>query len=100
MQDILQEDALSNPNSPVDTHYFPSINLCETSAVDVHVKLSLTDEMNKLSVHCQSNSSSTSDLDFSYSDAKTSSVAATPSRSRVWCISREACMSASPKNSP
>lgn len=100
MQDILQEDALSNPNSPVDTHYFPSINLCETSAVGLHVKLSLTDEMNKLSVHCHSNSSGTSDLEFSYSDAKTSSVAATPSRSSVWCISREACMSVSPKNSP
>ncbi|XP_075642346.1 rop guanine nucleotide exchange factor 14 isoform X2 [Castanea sativa] len=100
MRDILQEDALSNPNLPVDTHYFPSINLCETPAVGLHVKHSLTDEMNKLSVHCHSTSSSTSDLEFSYSDAKTSSVAATPSRSRVWCISREACMSSSPKNSP
>ncbi|KAM4073397.1 hypothetical protein ACB094_10G015200 [Castanea mollissima] len=100
MRDILQEDALSNPNLPVDTHYFPSINLCETPAVGLHVKHSLTDEMNKLSVRCHSTSSSTSDLEFSYSDAKTSSVAATPSRSRVWCISREACMSSSPKNSP
>lgn len=40
------------------------------------------------------------DLEISYSVAKDSPVTATPSRARVWCIGREACVSVSPTNSP
>jgi hypothetical protein len=92
----LEEDGLSNPNSPVAMPYF-DINHCETSAVGIDVSNSLIDQTNKVHRHyCDSNSSSTS----SYSEAKSSFVAATPSRNRLWCIDREACLSVSPKNSP
>ncbi|KAG2676291.1 hypothetical protein I3760_12G046100 [Carya illinoinensis] len=104
IKEILQEDCLSNPNSPVATRGFPDTNLCETSAVGLHARQSLIDQMNKVygQHRCDSNSSSTSDSGFSSSDAKASSVsAATPGRSsRVWCMSREACTSSSPKNTP
>lgn len=101
MRDILQEDVSSNPNSPVVASCFPGINLSETSVVGLHVRHSLIDQLNKVDgKYGDSNSISTSDLEFSNGEAKTSSVTATPSRSRVWCISREACMSVSPENSP
>ncbi|KAK4389102.1 Rop guanine nucleotide exchange factor 14 [Sesamum angolense] len=41
-----------------------------------------------------------SDIEAHYEEAKISSVSATPSRSRVWCIGREACHSVSAQNSP
>ncbi|GLT64438.1 hypothetical protein SLA2020_369330 [Shorea laevis] len=81
--------------------YFSGINHCETSTVGIDVRHSWIDQMNKVHGHyCDSNSSSTCDLESSYSEAKASSVAATPSRNRLWCIDREACASVSPKNSP
>lgn len=100
----MQEDCLSNPNSPMATRSFPDINLCETSTAGLHARQSLIDQMNKVygQERCDSNSSSISYSGFSSSDAKASSVsAATPGRSsRVWGMSREACTSASPKNTP
>jgi hypothetical protein len=78
--DIFEEDGLSNPNSSVAMPYFSGINHCETSAVDVDVRHSLIDQMNKVHGHyCDSNSSSTCDLESSFSDAKASLVATTPS---------------------
>lgn len=100
--DILQEDSLSNPNSPVVTSFSPAINLSETWVVSSHIRHSLIDKMNKADGrYCESSCGSTSDLELSSIDAKGgNSVTQTPSRSRVWCIGREACTSASPQNSP
>jgi hypothetical protein len=85
IRDILKEDGLSNPNSLVVMPYF-DINHYETLAVGIDVRHSLIDQMNKLHRHyCDSNSSSAS----SYSEAKASSVAATPSWNRLWCIDKE-----------
>ncbi|KAF8380837.1 hypothetical protein HHK36_028332 [Tetracentron sinense] len=98
--DILQEDILSNPNSPVPTCCFPGVNLIETPVVG-RARQSLIDQMNRADGgFCDYNSSKTSDMEFSDSEAKTSSVTSTPCRSRVWCIGREACTSVSPTNSP
>ncbi|KAE8055801.1 hypothetical protein FH972_012622 [Carpinus fangiana] len=81
--------------------YFSGINHCETSAVDVDVRHLLIGQMNKVHGHyCDSNSSSTCDLESSFSDAKASSVATTPSWNRLWCIDREVCVSVSSKSSP
>ncbi|KAF7829118.1 rop guanine nucleotide exchange factor 14-like [Senna tora] len=99
--DILQEDALSNPNSPVATSWSPAPNLSETWVVGSHIRHSLIDKMNKADgPYCESSCGSTSDLELSCTDAKPNSVTQTPSRSRVWCIGREACTSVSPQNSP
>jgi hypothetical protein len=85
----------------VATPYFFGINHCKTSTVGIDVRHSLIDQMNKVHGHyCDSNSSSTCDLGSSYSEAKASSVAATPSRNRLWWIDREACVSVSLTNSP
>ncbi|KAI4327913.1 hypothetical protein L6164_020322 [Bauhinia variegata] len=96
--DILQEDILSNPNSPVVTSCSLGINLSETWVSGSHIRQSLLDKMNK--ADGRSSCGSTSDIELSFADPKSSSVTATPSRSRVWCIGREACRSASPPNSP
>ncbi|MED6171360.1 Rop guanine nucleotide exchange factor 14 [Stylosanthes scabra] len=100
--DILQEDSLSNPNSPATTICSPAMtNLSESWVVGSHIRHSLLDRMNKSDhQYCESSCGSTSDLEFSSIDAKSSSVSATPSRSRVWCIGREACASVSAQNSP
>ncbi|KAJ1381000.1 Serine-threonine/tyrosine-protein kinase, catalytic domain [Sesbania bispinosa] len=99
--DILQEDCLSNPNSPVATSCSPGINLSETWVVGSHIKHSLLDKMNKVDVQfCDSSCDSTSDLELSSIDAKSSAVIVTPNQSRVWCIGRKACTSVSPQNSP
>ncbi|KAJ1396852.1 PRONE domain [Sesbania bispinosa] len=45
--DILHEDCLSNPNSPVATSCSPGINLSETWVVGSHIRHSLLDKMNK-----------------------------------------------------
>ncbi|TKY70172.1 Rop guanine nucleotide exchange factor 14 [Spatholobus suberectus] len=95
--DILQEDSLSNPNSPVAINCSPGINLSQTWVVGSHIRQSLLDKMNKAGGQCcDSSSYSTSDSQLSSMDAKSSSVIATPSRSTVWCISREACTTVSP----
>ncbi|KAK9276911.1 hypothetical protein L1049_006448 [Liquidambar formosana] len=95
--DILQEDVSSDPNSPVATCCVPGMP--ESPVVSLRIRHSLIDQMNRVDGHfCDSNASNISDLECS--ESKTSSVTATPSRSRVWCIGREACSSVSPRNSP
>ncbi|KAJ6701478.1 ROP GUANINE NUCLEOTIDE EXCHANGE FACTOR 14 [Salix koriyanagi] len=103
--DIMQEDSLTNPSSPAATCCFPggvnSSGYLETPVHALHVRHSLIDEMNKVDGKCrESNASHISDQELSCSEARTSSVMATPSRSRVWCIGGDACRSLSPANSP
>ncbi|XP_059663069.1 rop guanine nucleotide exchange factor 14 [Cornus florida] len=99
MGDILQEDVLSNPNSPVASCNFPGIS--DTPVLSQRVRHSLIDQMNNVDGQLRdSNTSHASELELSYGEARTSSVSATPSWSRVWCIRREACGSVSPKCSP
>lgn len=93
--DILQEDCLSSSNSLSSS---PGINISETWMVDSHIKQSLLQKMNKADGKC---CDSTSDLELKSFDAKSKDVIiATPNRSSVWCISREACTSVSTQNSP
>ncbi|KAL1288698.1 hypothetical protein HN51_057182 [Arachis hypogaea] len=97
--DILQEDALSNPNSPMASinSYSPGTSLSESWVASSHVKHSLIDKMNKADgQYCESSCDSNSDLELSSAEAKANSVTSTPSRNRVWCIGREACKSVSP----
>ncbi|KAH7515085.1 rop guanine nucleotide exchange factor 14 isoform X2 [Ziziphus jujuba] len=103
--DILQEDTLSNPTSPASTCLFPGINVANNLGTSPmpgvhtrHEQINTKSSVN--SRRCDSTSSSTSDLESSYGTGKTSPVMATPSRGRVWCIGREACISVSPGNSP
>lgn len=100
--DILQEDAMSNSSSPVAAIcYFAGLNIArksETPVVTRRVRHSLIDQMNDVDgAFCDFYTNDISDLE---SEAKTSSVTATPSRRRVWCIGREACISTSARNSP
>ncbi|KAK3004087.1 hypothetical protein RJ639_017887 [Escallonia herrerae] len=102
MGDILQEDILSNPNSPVAVSRFP-VNL--TGILDtppnLRIRHSLINQMNNVDGQlCNSNSSKVSDVELSSDETKASSLTATPSRSRVWCIGKEACISLSPSSSP
>ncbi|CAN1143969.1 Rop guanine nucleotide exchange factor 14 [Linum perenne] len=86
--DILQEDeVVNNPNSPASSGggFDEVVNKVEE-------KLRYSDASN-----------SVSDWEFCLSEPKSSSSAneSTPSRSRVWCIGREACLStSSPRDSP
>ncbi|XP_057477162.1 rop guanine nucleotide exchange factor 14-like isoform X2 [Actinidia eriantha] len=103
--DILQEDILSNPNSPVPPCCFPGVNLTGNSDSPVlghPVRHSLIDQMNKVDEQFYNSyaRNNASDLEIPCAEPKTSSVTATPSRSRVWCIGREACRGISPQNSP
>ncbi|KAK7307391.1 hypothetical protein VNO77_40409 [Canavalia gladiata] len=73
--DILQEDSLSNPNSPAVINCSPGINLSGTWVVDSHIRQSLLDKMNKADGQsCDSSCDSTSDFELSSIDAKSSSV--------------------------
>jgi len=93
--DILQEDCLSSSNS---LSCSPGINISESWMVDSHIKQSLIQKRNKADGQC---CDSTSDLELKSFDAKSKEVIiATPNRSSVWCISREACTSVSTQNSP
>ncbi|GLT91359.1 hypothetical protein SLE2022_092500 [Rubroshorea leprosula] len=93
--EILQEDVLSNPSTPVARSYFP-----ESPIPGLHVRHSLIDQMNRADgKHRDSLSSINSDLEFTQA-ARASPTYATPSRSRVWCIGKEACIGVSPRNSP
>ncbi|XP_019055455.1 PREDICTED: rop guanine nucleotide exchange factor 14 isoform X2 [Nelumbo nucifera] len=102
--DILQEDVLSNPNSPVASCCFPGVSLTgifESPAVDSRICHSLIDQMNRVDGQfCESSPSKSSDVVFSDGETKTSSVTSTPCRSRVWCIGRETCRSVPLTNSP
>ncbi|XP_045813776.1 rop guanine nucleotide exchange factor 14 [Trifolium pratense] len=92
--DILQEDCLSNSNSLSSS---PGINLSETWVVDSHIRQSLLQKMDKADGQC---CDSTSNLELESFDVKSKEVIATPSRSNVWRISKEACTSVSTQNSP
>uniref|UniRef100_A0A2K2B4Z0 PRONE domain-containing protein n=1 Tax=Populus trichocarpa TaxID=3694 RepID=A0A2K2B4Z0_POPTR len=102
--DIMQEDSLTNPSSPAATCCFPGINssgYVETPAMSYISDTHSSNRLNKVDVkHRKSNASHISDQELSCSEARTSSVIATPSRSRVWCIGGDACRSLSPKKSP
>ncbi|CAL9028560.1 unnamed protein product [Prunus brigantina] len=98
--DVLQEDALNNPNSFTASSYFPWINISYNSSMaGQNIRYSFIDGNKGDRRHSDSTLSGI-DLEFSYSVAKDSPVTATPSRARVWCIGREACVSVSPTNSP
>ncbi|THG18617.1 hypothetical protein TEA_020013 [Camellia sinensis var. sinensis] len=98
--DVLQEDVLSNPNSPVSTYSFPGMNFTGNSdsrGFSHRVVQSLTEKMSKVDGQlCNSSPRFASDLELSCSEPKTSSVTATPSRSQVWCIGS----GVPPQNSP
>ena len=101
----MQEDSLTNPSSPAATCCFPGISssgYVETPGHVLRVRQSLIiDEMNNVDgKYRESNASHISDQELSYSEARTSSAIATPSRSRVWCIGGDACRSLAPTNSP
>lgn len=99
--DILREDALSDSSSPVSTCLFPGIystKIMETPKAGLYEPVNQKNSVD--SRRCDSTSSSTTDLEFSCNAGKASPVSATPSRGRVWCIGREACVIASAKNSP
>ncbi|KAG5099260.1 hypothetical protein JHK82_044312 [Glycine max] len=88
--DILQEDSLSNPNTPISASCSPGINLNEAWVVGSCVRHSLIDKMNEVDgQYCASSCGSTSDIEFSSTHANASnSVPAMPSRGRLWCIGR------------
>ncbi|CAN1139325.1 Rop guanine nucleotide exchange factor 14 [Linum perenne] len=104
--DVLQEEVLSNPNSPAAGE---TTGVFDMSAgvygMKLHHHHGEFDEMNKVEagkLRYSDASNSISDWEFCYSEPKSSSSANdTPSRSRVWCIGREACLSTtSPADSP
>ncbi|CAI0410305.1 unnamed protein product [Linum tenue] len=107
--DILQEDAASNPNSAATT---PNWDQVGGSGFDmaggVHGSKLHLGEFHEANSKVEGKlrysdaSNSVSDWEFCLSEPKSSSSAnETPSRSRVWCIGREACLSTtSPRNSP
>ncbi|KAF8376941.1 hypothetical protein HHK36_030312 [Tetracentron sinense] len=82
MEDILQEDVLSNPNSPIATCCFPRLyvsGISETPAVRGWTRHSLIDQMNRVDGRfCDFNASKASDVEI---------------------VGREACSSVSPTNS-
>ncbi|XP_015085849.1 rop guanine nucleotide exchange factor 14-like isoform X1 [Solanum pennellii] len=100
--EILQEDILSNPNSPAASCHLPGIRIAglTDSPMSSRVRHSLIDQMNKTDGRCcDSRRTNASDIDIEFADSRLSSVTATPSR-RVWCIGRKACSSMSAANSP
>lgn len=100
MGDILQEDALSNPNSPIAKC---SIEGAKTNVNPEIPWMDLLDNTKRVTTkYSESDSSRYSTSEFSYNEAKVSyvNVNATPNRSRVWCMSKEACSGLSPENSP
>ncbi|CAJ1942017.1 unnamed protein product [Sphenostylis stenocarpa] len=87
--DILQEDALSNPNSPISTSHSPGTNLSEAWVVGSRIRHSLIDRMNEADgQQCGSSCASTSDTELPSTEASASIVTATPSRGRLWCIGK------------
>ncbi|KAL9247007.1 hypothetical protein vseg_020479 [Gypsophila vaccaria] len=107
--DILQEDHLSNPNSPImPTRSFNSglsLNrMLDSPITNSHIQHSLVERMNKVDGGYFSDSipSRFSDSEISSStDTKSSSVTATPSSSRIWRIGKDAnYCNASPDSSP
>ncbi|KAL6549758.1 hypothetical protein OROMI_020246 [Orobanche minor] len=97
--DILQEDVKSNPNSPVAVSHLVEARvpgISDSPMLD-RVRQSLLRQLNS----ADRKSNSPHEIDGSnVEEAKDISVSATPSRSRVWCIGREACQSLSAQTSP
>ncbi|KAF9625820.1 hypothetical protein IFM89_027263 [Coptis chinensis] len=95
IKDILQEDELSNPNSPAATCCYSSINLSgifETPRAGTHLRHSLIDQMNKVDGESDySNPNNALDVNFTDCEVKTCSLTSKPSRSRVWYIGKKAC---------
>lgn len=102
--DILQEDVMSNPNSPVAMSHLVGARIpgISDSPMLDRVRHSLIHQLNSIDgKSCNSHETTdASDVEAHHEEAKISSVSATPSRSRVWCIGREACHSVSAQNSP
>ncbi|KAJ8747159.1 hypothetical protein K2173_004575 [Erythroxylum novogranatense] len=98
MGDIVKQDIVSNPNSPVATAYFPGKDIALNQEKLQQIRHSLTDQMNK--VDGKDQQFNASEWEFSDTEGREISVNSTPSRSRVWCISREACIGVSPIDSP
>ncbi|CAA2984500.1 rop guanine nucleotide exchange factor 14 [Olea europaea subsp. europaea] len=102
--DILQEDVVSNPNSPVAISHLIGARIpgISDSPMLDRVRHSLIHQLNGVDGKSRvSHDTDASDIETQFSEAKiSSSVNATPSRSRVWCIGREACHSVSAQNSP
>ncbi|XP_030480741.1 rop guanine nucleotide exchange factor 14 [Cannabis sativa] len=115
--DVMREDAASNPNASTScfagillnvTNNYSSIRFDGGVKCSPHsnssssTATSATSNSSRSSSSSMSISSGTCESEFnSYCDTKPSpSVSSTPSRRRVWCIGREACVSVSPPNSP
>ncbi|XP_062095715.1 rop guanine nucleotide exchange factor 14 [Humulus lupulus] len=116
--DVMREDAASNPSAATCcfagvllnvTNNYSSVRFDgvdgtphSTSTSTPSTVTSATSNSSRSSSSSISISSGTCDSEYnSYCDAKPSpSVSSTPSRRRVWCIGREACVSVSPPNSP
>lgn len=99
--DILQEDVMSNPNSPVAMSHLVGARIpgISDSPMLDRVRHSLIHQLNSLDGKSVETMDAC-DIEGYHEEAKISSVSATPSRSRVWCIGREACNSLSAQNSP
>ncbi|XP_019445181.1 PREDICTED: rop guanine nucleotide exchange factor 14-like isoform X2 [Lupinus angustifolius] len=66
IEDIMQEDSLSNPNSPLVTSCSPCLNLSETCVIGSHIRHSLLDKMNMADgKYCGSSSATNSDIELS-----------------------------------
>ncbi|KAG5592292.1 hypothetical protein H5410_042806 [Solanum commersonii] len=84
--EILQEDILSNPNSPAASCHLPGIRIAglTDSPMANRVRHSLIDQMNKTDGRCcDSRRTNASDIDIEFAESRLSSVTTTPSR-RVW----------------
>ncbi|QCD81821.1 hypothetical protein DEO72_LG2g2151 [Vigna unguiculata] len=87
--DILQEDAFSNPNSPISMSHSPGTNLSEAWVVGSSIRHSLIEKMNETEgQHGRSSCGSTSDIELPSTEASANIITATPSRGRLWCIGR------------
>ncbi|KAL3613807.1 hypothetical protein CASFOL_041881 [Castilleja foliolosa] len=97
--DILHEDVMSNPNSPLAVSHLVGAKIpgISDSPMLDRVRHSLINQLNGVDGKCSSDGS---DSGAHFEEAKISSVSATPSRSRVWCIGKEACHSLSAQSSP
>ncbi|KAL3651013.1 hypothetical protein CASFOL_007416 [Castilleja foliolosa] len=96
--DILQEDVMSNSNSPVAMSHLVGARIpgISDSPMLDRVRHSLIHQLNGV----DGKSSRESDGSDCSEEAKISSVSGTPGRSRVWCIGKEACHSLSAQSSP
>ncbi|KAH9617595.1 hypothetical protein KSS87_005852 [Heliosperma pusillum] len=103
--DILQEDYLSNPNTPIPTSSFHSglsLNRMLDSPINNSgIRHSLVEQMNKVDGYfSDSNPSRFSDSEISSStETKSSSVTATPSSSQIWRTGKDSITKGSPDSS-